>query len=159
MESATKTALYANASGGFWFSNETILGGIVNNVRRKLCGVSEPTVRRWSDKFREHLFQNKLLEIRLSGIVQMGEAYRGGKNKGFSIIAAKEERNNLGPRKIALKVIANPSVDRKETVDFLCQNVSPGSCLQTDGSTLYKGIHCWWSVKTFTSTITNGSSV
>jgi transposase-like protein len=114
---------------------------------RKVCGLSEPTARKWYEKFRLHLPQEKLSEIRLSGIVQMDEFYRGGKKEGYSIIGAKEQSKPKKRRKIALEVLPKPSVDRKDALDFLSQNVEPHSQLQTDGYAIYKGIGNWWPVK------------
>lgn len=113
----------------------------------KVSGVSEPTARRWYEKFRNHLPKEPLENIRLSGIVQMDEAYRGGKNKGFSIVAAKEKQGKSQKRrKMVIKIIPKSSVDRKDAVDFLSQSVIPSSKLHTDGASIYKGISNWWPV-------------
>lgn len=110
----------------------------------KLCGVSEPTARRWYEKFREHLPQDKLDNIRLSGIVQMDEAYRGKKDKKYSIIGAKQKARKGEKRKISLQIIPKSSVDRSDAVDFLVQRVVPESKLRTDGASIYKNIGNWW---------------
>lgn len=112
----------------------------------KLCGISEPTARRWYEKFRDRLPQESLDNIRLSGIVQMDEAYRGGKKKGFSIVAAKEKSKRGDKRKMVIRIIPKPSVDRKDAIEFLVQSVAPDSNLHTDGSSIYKGINKWWPV-------------
>ena len=112
----------------------------------KLCGVSKPTTRRWYGKFRAHLPQDKIDDITLSGVVQMDEAYRGGKQRGYSIIGAKEEKRPGHKSKLVLRVIDKPSVDRQDAVSFLAQHIEPDSKLQTDGASIYKGIRNWWRV-------------
>ena len=113
---------------------------------RKVCGLSEITVRRWFEKFRNHLPEEKLFKVRLSGIVQMDEFYRGGKKRGYSIIGAKQQKKSF-KRKIVLQYLNKPSVDRKDVIDFLSQWIEPFTQLQTDGSSVYKGISNWWPVK------------
>ena len=112
----------------------------------KLCCLSKPTVWRWFRKFRENLPEEKLDNIALSGVIQMDEAYRGGKKQGYSIIGAKEEKGAGQKSKLALRVIAKSSVDRKDAISFLANHVEPDSKLQTDGSSIYRGINNWWRV-------------
>ena len=108
----------------------------------KLAGVSSVTARRWYEKFREHLPQDQLLDLRLSGKIQIDEAYRGKKENSYSIIGAKE----IGSRKIVLEFLPKNSVDRQEAVDFLSRYVVPGSNLFSDGAAIYRGIQNWWPV-------------
>ena len=108
----------------------------------KLAGVSSVTARRWYEKFREHLPQDQLLDLRLSGKIQIDEAYRGKKENSYSIIGAKE----IGSRKIVLEFLPKNSVDRREAVDFLSRYVVPGSNLFSDGAAIYRGIQNWWPV-------------
>ena len=110
----------------------------------KLCGISKPTIRNWYQKFRENL--PHMDDVVLSGIIQMDEAYRGGKKKGYSIIGAKEEKQANKKSNLALAVINKSSVDRRDVISFLTQRVEPDSKLQTDGSSIYKGIAHWWRV-------------
>ena len=112
----------------------------------KLCGVSKPTTRRWYGKFRSHLPPDKIDTVTLSGVIQMDEAYRGGKKHGYSIIGAKEEKQQGRKTKLALRIIERPSVDRQDAVSFLAQHIEPDSKLQTDGAGIYKGIERWWRV-------------
>lgn len=130
----------------FWLLLWCWINKVPIDQARKVAGVSEPTARRWYDKFRGHLPKESLESIRLSGVVQMDEAYRGGKNKGFSIVAAKEKRKKNQRRKMAIEIIPKPSVDRKDALDFLSQKVVPNSKLHTDGAMIYKGINNWWPV-------------
>lgn len=112
----------------------------------KLCGISEPTARRWYEKFRNHLPQDKLNDIRLSSIIQMDEAYRSKKDKKYSIIGAKQKAKKGEKRKIALQVIPKNSVDRRDAIKFMSQHIVPNSKLRTDGASIYKGIGNWWPV-------------
>lgn len=115
---------------------------------QKLCGVSEITTRRWYERFRRHLPQDKLIDVRLSGDVQMDEAYRKvrKKDKAYSIIAAKERAKKDGEKKIALQFLPKNSVDRGETINFLSHHVEPDSNLFTDGAGIYRKIDNWWRV-------------
>lgn len=115
----------------------------------KISGVSRVTIIRWFDKFREHLPQDKLSNVRLSGIVQMDEAYRGKKNKKYAIVGAKERRgqDSSKKRKMALEFIPKPSVDRKDAITFISQHIEPKSHLHTDGAAIYKKIDNWWEVE------------
>ncbi len=69
------------------------------------AGLSKSTARKWYEKFRDNLPQEKLEEVRLSGIVQMDEAYRGGKKRGYSIIGAKEQKQAGKQAKMVMAVI------------------------------------------------------
>ena len=111
---------------------------------RKFCGISEVTTRRWYEKFRGHLPQDKLDSIRLSGVVQMDEAYRGGKKNGYAILGAKEEAKVGKPRRMVLQVLPKSSVDRKDVVEFISQVILPTSRFNTDGAAIYRGIGNHW---------------
>lgn len=116
----------------------------------KLAGVSAPTTRHWYERFRSHLPAGPLTDVRLSGVVQMDEAYRGGKRHGYAILGAKQaaaQRPAGHRRKLALTVLPKPSVDRRDAVAFLSQRVVPGSQLHTDGNAIYRGIGNWWPVE------------
>lgn len=121
----------------------------------KLSGLSKPTIRRWYQKFRLQLPDEKLDNLTLSGIIQMDEAYGGGKAHGYSIIGAKEQcqknsQKNSQRRnrksKIAFRVIPKPSVDRRDVISFMSQHIEPDSKLRTDGNAIYRGINNWWSL-------------
>lgn len=105
----------------------------------ELSGVSRKTISRWYAKFRNHLPQDHLLNIRLSQKIQMDEAYRGN----YSIIGAKQ----IGTRNIALEYLSKNSVDRSDAVNFLSQYVVPDSKLCSDGASIYRKINNWWPVK------------
>lgn len=105
----------------------------------KLSKLSEPTVRRWFGKFRKHLPDD--CQMRLSGIIQMDEAFYGGK-KGSLFIAAKQR----GTRKAVGKVLSHTNLHREGITPILQQYVVPGSQLNTDGHGVYRGIANWWPV-------------
>jgi len=113
---------------------------------KNTCGLSELTIRRWYKKFRDHLPKEPFDNLRLSGTVQMDEAYRGGKKKGYAIIGAKQVANRGKPSKMALQVIDKPSVNRNEVLNLMIQTIKPGSQFNTDGAAIYKGIENWWPV-------------
>ena len=128
-----------------WQTLWLLLWCFVNKVpvdqTMKISGKSEITVRHWFDKFRANLPQE--IGLRLKGIVQGDEFYRGGKKNGYSIIGMKQK----GTRKVVLEVIKKPSVNRKDIVKVLAQTVIPGSKFYTDGSSIYKTIEKWWIVR------------
>ena len=93
-------------------------------------------MRRWYDRFREHLPENQHL---LSRIVQLDEAY----GKGWSLVMAKERHS----RKVAYVVLPERAVDRVDAVNFLAQYVRPRTRLHTDGAMIYRGIERWWPVR------------
>jgi len=112
----------------------------------KLAGVSEVTSRRWYDKFRNNLPKDKLDNIRLEGVVQMDEAYRGSKNSKYSLVGAKQKAQKGEKRRIAIKVLHKSSVDRRDAIEFISQYVVPNSIFNTDGAGIYKGIENWWKL-------------
>jgi len=130
----------------FWlllwcWSNE-----VAPDQAQKLCCVSKPTQRRWYEKFREHIPKQPFQELRLSGIVQMDEAYRGGK-QGYAIVGAKEKQGKSSKRrKMAFSVIPRPAVNRGEALSLVAEHVEPDSDLCTDGAAIYKTIEKWWRV-------------
>lgn len=114
----------------------------------RLTDCSLVTVRRWYARFRLQLPEEAFALLRLAGTVAMDEAYRGGKQRGYAIIGAKEKgrtREGKSPRMI-LHVLDKSSVDRHDAVQFLTQYIRPNSNLHTDGASIYKGIGNWWPV-------------
>ena len=103
---------------------------------KKLCHVNEKTIHYWFRQFRLHLPQ---FEPILQGCIQMDEAYF----KSLSLIMAKQ----VGSRKLAHQVLLKNSVNKNEAASFLFQFVQPKSRLQTDGSSIYRGIDHWWQIR------------
>ena len=103
---------------------------------QKLCHVKEGAVYHWFRQFRLHLPD---FEPILQGKVQMDEAYF----KSLSLIMAKQ----VGSKKVAHQMIFKNSVDRQQAAQFLFQYIQPKSALQTDGSSIYRGINQWWQVR------------
>jgi hypothetical protein len=68
----------------------------------------------------------------------MDEAYF----KSLSLIMAKQ----TGSKNIANQTIFRNSVNKQEAAQFLFQYIQPKSNLQTDGSSIYRGIEKWWQV-------------
>jgi transposase-like protein len=103
---------------------------------QKLCHVREEAVRHWFREFRLHLPDFYPI---LKDKVQMDEAYF----RSLSLIMAKQENS----KKLAHQIIFKKSVDKQDAANFLFQYIQPKSRLQTDGSSIYKGINHWWQVK------------
>jgi len=103
-----------------------------------LTNLSAVTIRLWYDAFREHLPEDKET---LEHIVQLDEAYFGGKN-GKALFLGKE----VGSRKLAWEVIPCTNVAREHAWSFLQSYVKPETQLNTDGAAIYKEIAQWWPV-------------
>lgn len=103
---------------------------------QKLCHVSEECARHWFRLFRAHL---PMFEPILEGVVQMDEAY-------FRVIALLLAKQ-VDSRKLAMRMIPNPSVDKADAANFLFQYIAPHTTLHTDGATIYKTIEHWWPVE------------
>lgn len=133
----------------FWLLLWCWDNGIASDQAQKLCQVSKPTQRRWYEKFRARIPQEPFQDLRLSGIVQMDEAYRGGKKHGYAIVGAKEKQGKSSRRrKLAFRIIQRPAVNRGEAAAFLQDYVVPDSQFHTDGAAIYRSIENWWRVKT-----------
>ncbi|MBI5742260.1 MAG: IS1595 family transposase [Candidatus Niyogibacteria bacterium] len=103
-----------------------------------MAGVSYPTVFSWYARFRSHIPQERV-DLLLEGAVACDELYV----KGAAVLGAKQK----GTRNIMLKVVHQPSVDRRHAIEFLTQFVKSNSDLFTDGSAIYKGIGNWHKLK------------
>lgn len=132
----------------FWLLLWCWVNKVPGDQALKLCSVSRTTQRRWYEKFREHVPAQVFEEIRLSGVVQMDEAYRGGNKRGYAIIGAKEKQGKSSKqRKMTFQVIPTSSVNRGQACSFLQERVVPDSFLNTDGAAIYDTIEKWWRVK------------
>ncbi|MCL5411642.1 MAG: transposase [Patescibacteria group bacterium] len=103
-----------------------------------LTNLSEPTIRHWFETFREHLPVDQ--EV-LEKVVQLDEAYFGGK-KGRALLMGKE----IGSKKLAYEILPHAQPSREHAWFFLQTYVKPKTTLNTDGSSIYKGIDQWWPV-------------
>lgn len=109
---------------------------------QKLCHLSEKCVRHWYDNFRNQL--PELKQPTLSKLVQLDEAYFGGKN-GRALLMAKEV--GISP-KLAFQILPKGySPVREDILWFLETFIEPDTTLNTDGSSLYWQIDKWWPVK------------
>lgn len=104
----------------------------------EVTGVSYPTVRRWYEKFREHIPKERLDTI-LSGEVACDEMF----TKETAIMGAKQK----GTRNIMLQVLHEKHPNKGHAVDFLTRFVRSNSDLFTDGSGIYRGIDNWHNLK------------
>jgi hypothetical protein len=101
-----------------------------------LTNLSENAIRRWYDRFREHLPENPQI---LERVVQLDEAY----GRGWTLLMAKQPRT----RKVAYVLYPEKSVQKHHAHTFLQQFVKPRSRLATDGSGLYRNVEQWWPIK------------
>ena len=131
----------------FWLLLWCCSNQVAPDQAQKLCGVSKPTQRRWYEKFREHIPTQPFEQVRLSGVVQMDEAYRGGNKHGYAIVGAKEKQGKSTKRRnMAFCVIPRPAVNRGEALSLITEHIIPDSDLHTDGAAIYKTIEKWWRV-------------
>lgn len=103
-----------------------------------LTQLSEKAIRHWYDVFREHLpYQQVVLER----IVQMDEAYFGGKD-GRTLLMAKE----VGTGKLAFEILNHTNPAREHAWEFLQHYILPETQLNTDGGSIYQEIEHWWPI-------------
>ncbi|MDE2233903.1 MAG: IS1595 family transposase, partial [Patescibacteria group bacterium] len=105
---------------------------------RDTTELSYPTVFNWYQRFRTHIPKEKL-DTLLKGNIACDEMY----TRHNAIVGAKEK----GTRNIAIRVLHEKSVDRKDAVEFLRQFVKTHSNLFTDGAAIYRGIGNWHRLK------------
>ena len=91
-----------------------------------------PTIRRWYKRFREHLPPDD--DMKLSGIVEVDEAYFGKKRHGHQTIVIGAIERYLDPRLntrcLKLKII--PDTEQKTLEQFIEDSIEPGSLVVTD---------------------------
>jgi ribosomal protein L37AE/L43A len=97
-------------------------------------GLSIPTVRRYYELFRDNLSLDHF--VILKDKVQMDEAFV----KGAFIIGMKD----IKAKKIKLEVIKKKAPEKHDAMELIFQHVKPGSTLQTDGGSIYRGCEKWW---------------
>lgn len=108
----------------------------------KLTHLSEVSVRHWFEVFRMNLPEEETL---LDHLVQLDEAYFGGKSKPTTLFMAKQV-SSLGERKLAYQLIQGNYPKREHAWWFVQTNLKPHAALFTDGSGLYHKIDHWWPV-------------
>ncbi len=101
---------------------------------KDITKLSEKAVRHYYSLFRRNLpYRKKEL---LEAIVQLDEAYFGS-FQSRALFLAKQK----GKRKIAYRLLPKGHIPTKyDAVEFIKENVRPGSVVCTDGSLLYYGI-------------------
>lgn len=101
-----------------------------------LTSLSNEAVRRWYERFRDHLPEESHI---LERIVVMDEAFF----KNAALLMAKEK----GSRKLSYEVLHGIHPQKHHAGYFLFRKVKPGSKLWTDGGSIYKNINQWWPVE------------
>lgn len=96
--------------------------------------VSIPTVRRYYELFRDNL--NLKYDVILQDKIQMDEAFV----KDAFIIGMKDIRH----KKIKLEMVRKKSPEKHDAMEMIFQYIKPGSTLQTDGGSIYRGCENWW---------------
>lgn len=113
-------------------------------VRQTICltELSEPTIRHWFETFRVNLPEEETL---LDHLVQLDEAYFGGKKKPTTLFMAKQV-SEIGERKLAYQLIQGGYPKREHAWWFVQTYLKPHSALFTDGSKIYHKIDHWWPI-------------
>lgn len=109
---------------------------------QSLGELSEVSVRHWFEAFRTHLPEEETI---LDHLVQLDEAYFGGKEKTTTLFMAKQI-STIGERKLAYQLIQGGYPKREHAWWFVQTYLKPHVALFTDGATIYKKIDHWWPV-------------
>lgn len=107
-----------------------------------LAELSEPTIRNWYETFRLQLPND---ETTLDHLVQLDEAYFGGKKQPTTLFMAKQV-SKTGERKLAYQLIHGDNPTREHAWFFIQSHIKPHSALFTDGASIYNKIDQWWPV-------------
>lgn len=107
-----------------------------------LTHLSEVTVRHWFETFRLQLPNDETV---LDHLVQLDEAYFGGKQQPTTLFMAKQV-SSLGERKLAYQLIHGKYPKREHAWWFVQAYIKPNSALFTDGASIYNKIDQWWPV-------------
>jgi transposase-like protein len=102
-----------------------------------LMNLSIPTIRRYYALFRDNLQLD--YDVILEKNVQMDEMFV----KGAFIIGAKDIIN----KRVKLTVIHKKSPAKSDAMELIMNHIKPGSTLQTDGGSIYRGCNKWWPVE------------
>lgn len=107
-----------------------------------LTKLSEPTIRLWYETFRINLPEEETI---LDHLVQLDEAYFGGKKRPTTLFMAKQVIS-MGERKLAYQLIQGDYPTREHAWWFVQTYLKPHSALFTDGASIYNQIDHWWPV-------------
>jgi len=107
-----------------------------------LTRLSDLTIRNWYERFRIHLPEEETI---LDHIVQLDEAYFGGKKQPTTLFMAKQV-SGTGERKLAYQLIQGAYPAREHAWWFIQTYLKPNVALFTDGASIYKKIDKWWPV-------------
>ena len=107
-----------------------------------LTQLSEPTIRHWFEKFRYQLPNDETI---LDHLVQLDEAYFGGKKNPTTLFMAKQVAST-GERKLAYQLIRGEYPKREHALWFIQTYLKPNISLFTDGAGIYDQIDQWWPV-------------
>jgi len=107
-----------------------------------LTGLSEVTIRHWFETFRLQLPDDETV---LDHLVQLDEAYFGGKKQPTTLFMAKQV-GSLGERKLAYQLIQGGYPKREHAWRFVQTYLKPKTALFTDGAGIYHGIDQWWPI-------------
>lgn len=107
-----------------------------------LTGLSELTIRRWFETFRLNIPNEETI---LDHMVQLDEAYFGGRKKPTTLFMAKQV-SSLGERKLAYQLIHGDNPTREHAWYFIQTHLKPHTALFTDGASIYNKIDHWWPV-------------
>ena len=108
----------------------------------RLSQLSEPTIRLWYENFRINLPEEETI---LDHLVQLDEAYFGGKKQPITLFMAKQV-SSTGERKLAYQLIHGDNPNREQALWFIQTYLQPNSALFTDGASIYNKIDQWWPV-------------
>lgn len=107
-----------------------------------LTKLSEPTIRKWFEIFRSQLPNEATI---LDHIVQLDEAYFGGKNRPTTLFMAKQI-NDIGERKLAYQLVQGKYPVREHAWWFIQTYLKPNILLFTNEASIYDQIDQWWPV-------------
>lgn len=121
----------------FWLILWCFVAQIPVKQASRLSGLSLVTVRHWFELFRDKLPKEQDV---LENLVQLDEAYFGGKNVR-SLFLGKQ----VGTKKLAYRMLPHFPA-REDAWEYLRNYVKPETNLNTDGASIYKKIDNWWPV-------------
>jgi transposase-like protein len=127
-----------------WHITSQKNGASAVSLQQELGLGSYITAWTWLHKFRRAMVRPG--RDRLRGTVEVDESYWGGEEKGVigrltedkALIAVAAEENGKGIGRIRLRSI--PAPNKASLHGFICEAVTPGSTVRTDGLRAYLGL-------------------